>query len=505
MASFLAALLAAIAVASPVHGASLTINGGTAVGSIPSGNSVLGQAGIGFGGGKIWTDATLRNSGEIQLTLYDVGSESGWKDQIRLNDISTGNSVADKDDHGAGTSGQFVNGTAPFQRVATFTQKSGVTNIRFMRINTSPSVKLVVNGQSPTAVPGNGNASIAFAYLDEAYRIVGNQTNRVLVLLEDSSGGDRDYDDYVGILEGPPLIPPPPPDPPVLSISGGTQVSDIPQGNSGNSVLAQAGIGMADGQIWIDGTLDILGSGAPVALYDVGSESHWINEMRLAHTSGNELRDLDDNFRGDTGTFVNGPSPFQVAGWVTQGSGVAGFEFRRIDPTPEYRIVVNGQSPMMMVPGYGYASIALAYLSNANQIVGGPTDRVLVLLEDGGTDRDYDDYVGILQVTPTPPEYPVSPNSLAFGNVSRNTTSIPMTVTVTNEGATPLSVGSINLGGASPAQFARTSQCPASLAAGSSCTVSVVFKPKYKNTAYATLRLNVGGSVRVVGLYGTGF
>jgi hypothetical protein len=503
--SLMLALFAATAFAGPAQGAALTINGGTAISGAPPGNSVLGQAGIGFGGGQIWMDATLRNSGEIQLTLYDVGSESSWKDQIRLNDLSTGTSVSDKDDHDAGTSGQFVNGAAPFQWVATFTQKSGVTNIRFLRLNTSPSVKLVINGQSPTAVPGSGNASIAFAYLDEAYRIVGSQTNRVLVLLEDSSDADSDYDDYVGILEGPPIVPPPQPDPPVLSISGGTQVTEIPQGNSGNSVLAQAGIGLAGGRIWIDGTLDILGTGVPLALYDVGSESHWINEIRLANTLGNELRDLDDNFRGDAGTFVNGSAPFQVAGGVTQGSGLAGFEFRRIDPTPEYRIVVNGQSPMMMVPGYGYASIALAYLSDSNQVVSGPTDRVLVLLEDGGTDRDYDDYVGILEVTSTPPAYPVSPNSLAFGNVPRNTTSIPMTVTVTNAGATQLAIGSIKLGGASPGQFARISQCPSSLAPGNSCAVTVSFKPKYKNTAYATLSLTVGGSKRVVGLYGTGF
>jgi hypothetical protein len=35
--------------------------------------------------------------------------------------------------------------------------------------------------------------------------------------------------------------------------------------------------------------------------------------------------------------------------------------------------------------------------------------------------------------------------------------------------------------------------------------VSVVFKPLYKHIAYATLNLTVGGNVRVVGLYGTGF
>lgn len=504
LAGFVAAWISA-----PASAATFSINGGVPVAGIPqgsSGHTVLAQAGIGFAGGQLWLDATLKNEGDISLTLYDVGSESAWKNRIQLNNSTTGATVWDNDDHGAGASGTFVNGAAPFQMVKSFTQKSGVSNIRFQRVSPKPSIKLVVNGKSPMLVPNADYASIAYAYLDDAYQIVSQPTNRILVLLEDGNGADRDYDDYVGILEGPPVAPPPPPpNPPVLSISGGTAVSSIPQGNSGNPVLGQAGIAMAGGQIWLDSTLDILGSGASLALYDVGSESHWINEIRLADTSGSERRDLDDHFRGDTGTFVNGPAPFQVAAWVTQGSGVAGFEFRRIDPIPEYQLVVNGQSPMMMVPGYGYASIALAYLSNTNQIVSGPTDRVLILLEDGGTDRDYDDYVGILAVTDAPPAYPVSPNSLSFGNVRRNTTSSPMTVTVTNTGETSLSIGTIALGGASPGQFAQTRQCPSNLAAGSSCTVSVVFKPAWKSIAYATLSLTVGGSVRVVGLNGTGF
>jgi len=505
----LACFVAALGFAEPADAAALLISGGTATSTIPqgsSGHSVLGQAGIGFAGGKIWVDATLRNQGDVALTLFDVGSESAWKNQIQMNNSTTNATVWDNDDYKAGTTGVFINGSAPFQRVKSFTQKSGVTNIRFVRTEPAPKLeKFILNGQSPSAVAGSGSASLAFAYLDDTYQIVSGPTGRILVLLEDGSGGDRDYDDYVGILEGPAAEPPPPPPETVLSISGGTQVTSIPQGNSGNSVLGQAGIGMAGGKIWVDGTLDILGNTAKLTLYDVGAESHWINELRLGNTAGSVLRDLDDHFRGDTGSFTNGPAPFQLAGTVTQGSGVANFEFRRINPTPEYQIVVNGQSPMMMVPEYGFASIALAYLNDTNQVVSGPTNRILVLLEDGGTDRDYDDYVGILAVTATPPAYPVSPNSLSFGNVRRNTTSSPMTVTVTNTGATSLSIGTITLGGASPAQFARTSQCPSNLPAGSSCAVSVVFTPAWKSIAYATLNLTVGGSVRVVGLNGTGF
>ena len=46
----------------------------------------------------------------------------------------------------------------------------------------------------------------------------------------------------------------------MLSISGGTPVDSIPQGVSGNFVLPEAGIGMAGGQIFVDGILNTLSS-----------------------------------------------------------------------------------------------------------------------------------------------------------------------------------------------------------------------------------------------------
>lgn len=504
----LACLAAATGFANPAEAATLVISGGTPSTTIPqgsSGNSVLGQAGVGFAGGRIWTDARLQNQGDIALTLYDVGSESAWKNQIRLLN-STGTSVSDNDNHGAGSSGVFVNGSPPFQRVRSFTQNSGLTNIRIWRKTPTPEIRILINGQSPSSVPDSGQASFAFAYLDETYQIVNEPTNRVLVLVEDGSGADRDYDDYVGILQGPPVDPPPPIDPPLASISGGNAVDAVPQGNSGNSVVAQAGIGFAGGRIWVDGTLDVLGNGAVLTLFDVGSESHWINEIRLDNNAGNPLLDWDDHFRGDTDEFVNGTAPFQVAGSVSQPSGVAGFEFRRIDPAPEYQTVVNGQSPMMQVPGYGFASIALAYLSDTNHIVSDPTNRILVLLEDGGADRDYDDYVGILALsTATPPNnYPVSPNALVFGEVPRNTISSARTVTIRNTGTAPLPIGPLSITGGNPSQFTRTNHCPASLAVGASCTVSVFFKPTLRGTRQAVLNIATGSSVRVVGLFGSG-
>lgn len=286
-----------------------------------------------------------------------------------------------------------------------------------------------------------------------------------------------------------------------VSISGGTARNGIPQGNSGNTVLEQAGIDVAGGQIWVDGSLDNLGQVA-LTLYDVGSESHWKNQIRLGNRSGARLSDNDNHWRGSTGDFTNGP-PFSRVGSVIQSAGLADFEFWRIQPEPDYQIVVNGQSPMMMVPGYGFASIALAYLNDNDQIVRGPTDRILVLLEDGGTDRDYDDYVGILEAS-SPPDYSVSPTSIAFGTVARGSASAARTVTIRNTGSVPLAITTILLSGDHASQFSRVNNCPATLPAAEDCSVRVVFKPTSVGKKNAKLRVNAGGSVTTVALSGTG-
>jgi hypothetical protein len=102
--------------------------------------------------------------------------------------------------------------------------------------------------------------------------------------------------------------------------------------------------------------------------------------------------------------------------------------------------------------------------------------------------------------------FSVSPTSLAFGNVARNTTSTPKTVTISNTGAGLLPISSISLGGANPGQFARSHNCPALVAVGGSCKVSVVFKPTSTGSKSAALIVTPGGGAapKSVPLSGTG-
>ena len=201
-----AVLVTTVALVAPAHAAFVSITGGTASG-VPASNDVLGPAGIGSGGGSIMLNGTLNiTSAGVSLKLFDVGSESLWQDQIRLGNTS-GPTLRDKDNFGAGAGGVH----SPFQDFAPVTQNPGAAAISFYRTSPGPTTFLVSNGSSPHSLSsGLGSASIAFAYLSDANRIVSGATNRILVLLDDSGGlMDRDYDDYVGILvaNGPTPVP----------------------------------------------------------------------------------------------------------------------------------------------------------------------------------------------------------------------------------------------------------------------------------------------------------
>ncbi|MGO9062976.1 MAG: choice-of-anchor D domain-containing protein [Candidatus Binataceae bacterium] len=101
----------------------------------------------------------------------------------------------------------------------------------------------------------------------------------------------------------------------------------------------------------------------------------------------------------------------------------------------------------------------------------------------------------------------VIPSSLAFGNVTKGTTSAAKTVTVTNNLSATLTVSSISLSGSNPGDFLKSTTCGASLAAFGSCTVSVSFKPTATGARSATLAIADSpdsGSPHNVALTGTG-
>jgi hypothetical protein len=104
------------------------------------------------------------------------------------------------------------------------------------------------------------------------------------------------------------------------------------------------------------------------------------------------------------------------------------------------------------------------------------------------------------------PTYSLSPTSLAYGNQARNTASAAQSITLTNTGTLDLPITSVSLNGNNANQFSQTNSCGTSVTVGSTCTISVVFKPTSTGSKAASLRVTPGGgaATQSVSLTGTG-
>jgi hypothetical protein len=71
----------------------------------------------------------------------------------------------------------------------------------------------------------------------------------------------------------------------------------------------------------------------------------------------------------------------------------------------------------------------------------------------------------------------LSPPSLDFGSQRKHSTSSPQLIKLTNTGAATLNITKMSLHGLDPYDFSETSNCPSSLGAGASCTITVTFSP----------------------------
>jgi len=107
-----------------------------------------------------------------------------------------------------------------------------------------------------------------------------------------------------------------------------------------------------------------------------------------------------------------------------------------------------------------------------------------------------------LSGTGVAPGVSLSATALSFPAQTVSTTSSPQTITLTNTASGALTPLLINPSG----DFAQTNTCGSSVAAGSSCTISVTFTPTTTGSRTGTLTLtdNAAGSPQTVTLSGTG-
>ena len=100
----------------------------------------------------------------------------------------------------------------------------------------------------------------------------------------------------------------------------------------------------------------------------------------------------------------------------------------------------------------------------------------------------------------------LAPASIAFPATVTASTSAAQVVTVSNTGTAAATISSIAFGGTNATSFVEIGTCGTSLAAGSSCSIVVAFKPASAAALSGTLTVtdNAAGSPQSIALTGTG-
>ncbi len=103
------------------------------------------------------------------------------------------------------------------------------------------------------------------------------------------------------------------------------------------------------------------------------------------------------------------------------------------------------------------------------------------------------------------PQVTLTPSPLDFGGQTLGTGATKIE-TLSNTGGADLAIEGIAISGVNTTEFSQADSCPATLKAGSSCSVSVTFAPDVEGAASATLTVNsnASSSPDTVALSGTG-
>ena len=112
-----------------------------------------------------------------------------------------------------------------------------------------------------------------------------------------------------------------------------------------------------------------------------------------------------------------------------------------------------------------------------------------------------------LSGTGTPaPTATISPSTLTFPNEAVGMSSPLQVATLTNTGTVQLNITSIALAGNNPGDYAETNTCGSTLAAGSSCTFTVTFKPTTTGSRKASVTItdNTSHGSQTLSLSGAG-
>ena len=143
-----------------------------------------------------------------------------------------------------------------------------------------------------------------------------------------------------------------------------------------------------------------------------------------------------------------------------------------------------------------FTSITLAVCTVSGSTVTDLTAGACIIAGNQAGNANYTAAPQVTQTINVVPSGPIAPTSLAFGNEGLATASPAQVVTVTNATAASVRIGPIGIS----ANFAIPSRtCSATLAANSTCTINVVFKPTVAGALTGSLTVGALGSVALSG------
>ena len=246
-----------------------------------------------------------------------------------------------------------------------------------------------------------------------------------------------------------------------------------------------------------------------------------ISVVFKSSASGSSTATLNVNGAGGTGTQMVALNGSAAAPSFTVAPAALAFGSIATNTTskPQPVLLTNASSAALPITGIVLAGTNRALFSQTNtcgsSVPGGSTCTISVVFaptSGGSKTATLDVNAGggagtqtvALSGTGGTSSYTVSPTSLAFGSITKNTVSAAQSVTVMNGGSAALPITSIALEGTNRSQFKQTNTCGGSVPGGSSCTISVKFAPTSAGSKTATLNVTAAGSTQKATLGGTG-
>ena len=254
--------------------------------------------------------------------------------------------------------------------------------------------------------------------------------------------------------------------------------------DSGQIVLCGPGPGGAPEAFLLTGqVVTNLPPGCPTAINASGQITGNTGSPRIAHAyiwANGKLTVLAETppFTTSAGSWINKGG--QVVGGMSNGQSSVPFFYNGV--MTDINSLVSTSDPLKS----SVTIAGVAEITDSRMLLVGSAQPVV------GTSTAY-----LLQA----PWLDVAPGPLTFANQGVGTTSQPQTLRLTNSGTVPLPLDSISIA-AGGAEFSQTNACPASLAAGADCTVSVTFSPSAGGSQNSLLDVVTNGATITVPLGG---